>query len=81
MRNRGFDLSARGIGLFRVPTKERDLVAALLELAQVVDARAPSVTVARGRAGDFPDYLVVNAVDRAGIESQAARFVVDNPSR
>jgi uncharacterized lipoprotein YddW (UPF0748 family) len=49
--------------------------------AQIVDARAPSVAVTRGRAGDFPDYLVVNAIDRAGIESEGARFVVDSPNR
>jgi len=49
--------------------------------AQVVDARLPSVTVPRGSGGDLPDYLVVNAIDRAGIESQGVRFVVDSPTR
>jgi hypothetical protein len=49
--------------------------------ALVVDARQPLVTVPRGRAGDLPDYLVVNAIDRAGIESQGVRFVVDSPTR
>ena len=43
--------------------------------AQVVDAGSPVVLVPPAAAGDLPDYLVVNAVDRAGVESPVVRFI------
>jgi uncharacterized lipoprotein YddW (UPF0748 family) len=43
--------------------------------AQVVDARAQSVTVSPGAGRELPDFVVVNAVDRAGVESQGVRII------
>ena len=43
--------------------------------AQVVDARAQSVTVSPGAERELPDFVVVNAVDRAGVESPGVRVV------
>jgi len=43
--------------------------------AQVVDARAQSVTVSPGAERELPDFIVVNAVDRAGVESPGVRVV------
>jgi uncharacterized lipoprotein YddW (UPF0748 family) len=43
--------------------------------AQVVDATTPVVTVTPGRASELPDLVVVNAIDRAGVESPSVRIV------
>jgi uncharacterized lipoprotein YddW (UPF0748 family) len=42
--------------------------------AQVVDATATAATVPSGPAGDLPDLVVVNAVGRAGVESEPVRL-------
>ena len=44
--------------------------------AQVVDARTNTVVLAPS-AGGLPDFLVVTAVDRAGVESQPFRLVTE----
>jgi len=41
--------------------------------ALVVDANTPAVTVPAGASGDLPDFVEVNAIDRAGVESPAVR--------
>jgi len=43
--------------------------------AQVVDAVMPSTTLLPGGARELPDFVVVTAIDRAGVESQAVRIV------
>lgn len=43
--------------------------------AQVVDAGTPSVLVSPGASGELPDFMVVNAVDRAGVESPSVTFL------
>jgi hypothetical protein len=43
--------------------------------AQVVDAGVPSVTVSPDAASELPDFVVVNSVDRAGVESPGVRIV------
>ena len=42
--------------------------------AQAVDATASTVTLPPGGALELPDFIVVTAVDRAGVESQPVRF-------
>ena len=42
--------------------------------AQVVDAATPTVTVTPGSSGEMPDLVVVNAIDRAGVESPSVRL-------
>jgi hypothetical protein len=43
--------------------------------AQVVDASSRTVTMGPARSGDMPDFLVVTAVDRAGVESAPVRVI------
>jgi hypothetical protein len=43
--------------------------------AQVSDAGMPSVTLSPGGARELPDFVVVTAIDRAGVESSAVRVV------
>jgi uncharacterized lipoprotein YddW (UPF0748 family) len=42
--------------------------------AYVADAGSPTVSVSPGRGRDMPDLVVVNAVDRAGVESEPVRL-------
>lgn len=42
---------------------------------EVVDASASTVAVRPNAAGDLPDYVVVTAVDKAGVESAGVRLV------
>jgi hypothetical protein len=42
--------------------------------AQAVDAAVATVTLPPGGALELPDFIVVTAVDRAGVESQPVRF-------
>jgi hypothetical protein len=42
--------------------------------AQAVDANASTVTLPPGGALELPDFIVVTAVDRAGVESQPVRL-------
>jgi uncharacterized lipoprotein YddW (UPF0748 family) len=42
--------------------------------AQAVDATASTVTLPPGGALELPDFIVVTAIDRAGVESQPVRF-------
>lgn len=43
--------------------------------ARLLDASMKVVPVPAGAAGDLPDFVVVNAVDRAGVESPAVRVI------
>jgi uncharacterized lipoprotein YddW (UPF0748 family) len=49
--------------------------------AQVVDANTPSVTMNAGADGTLPDFLVVNAIGRAGMESEPIRIVTAEHAR
>ena len=42
--------------------------------AEVVDAMSPTVSIASG-AGGLPDFLVVTAIDRVGVESAPVRLL------
>jgi uncharacterized lipoprotein YddW (UPF0748 family) len=44
--------------------------------AQLVDATNSSVIVPSAGDGDLPDFLVVNSIGRAGVESEPVRIVV-----
>lgn len=43
--------------------------------ARLLDASVKTVSVPAGAGGDLPDFVVVNAVDRAGVESPAVRVM------
>ena len=47
--------------------------------AQAVDAGAASVTLPPGGALELPDFIVVSAIDRAGVESAPVRVATGKP--